>query len=128
MTLGGDGNSALGLVGQVVSRVEFDYAVSLLTEDGCVLRIETTFTLSAALVNPADAAGHAEALVGLLHCRIEAAEASQSGALRLRFDGDRELSVEPDARYEAWTLAAPGGVHVVCTPGGGVTTWGSTGL
>jgi hypothetical protein len=110
-----------------LSRVSFDYAVSFFTDGGGELRIETPFTLSGRgreeLVDPAAVGGHAVDLLALLHLRIDSAEAAESGSLVLRL-GDAVVTVEPHDQFEAWTFADRVGAKAVCSPGGGVTTWG----
>ncbi|MCP3799112.1 DUF6188 family protein [Allokutzneria sp. A3M-2-11 16] len=50
----------------------------------------------------------------------------KNGVLHLGFDNGYHLTVEPDARHEAWSATGPGKLRVVCTPGGEITTWGLT--
>lgn len=119
--------TALPLVGQAISRVTFDHAVSFLSGD-MVLRIETSFELHTsarppATVDPEDAAAHATALVGWFGATIERAEVDEDGTLHLGVSEGRGIVVRPDDDYEAWTFAGAEGEHVVCLPGGGVTTW-----
>jgi hypothetical protein len=122
--------AALPVVGHAISRVEFDYAVSFLTDGDAFLRIEQAFELRgpaapAAVVRPPDAAAHAGALVQLLRGTVERADVDDRGTLRLGVSGGREIVVPPDNAYEAWTFAGARGEHVVCLPGGGVTGWGA---
>lgn len=112
-----------------VSRVSFDYAVTLSTENGEV-RIETAFTLSVpgratVSVDPASVGSLAADLVALLHLRLESAEVTDAGVLSLRFGAGGMVVVEPHEQYEAWTYAdRRPEVKAVCGPGGDVTTWG----
>lgn len=108
----------------------FDYAVTLQTEEGAVLRVEQPFALrrhdeDVATVDPERAADHAPLLVGLLHKIVEGAEATEAGELTVRLSDAWALVVPPHSDYEAWTFAGSRGEHVVCVPGGGVTAWGA---
>jgi hypothetical protein len=119
----------LPLAGQAVSRVAFDYAVTLWTDGGGELRVETPFTITggggaAVRVVPAAAAGSAALLVGLLKINVETASVADDGTLRLRLAGGGTIEVGPDEQFEAWTFAGPKGEKAVCMPGGGLTTWG----
>ncbi len=49
--------------------------------------------------------------------------AFKSGALRLEFDGDAILTVNPDSMYEAWTFVTDSQMLFVCLPGGGLAMW-----
>jgi hypothetical protein len=48
----------------------------------------------------------------------EASFSKQTGALYLAFEGDRQLDVNPDERFEAWQISGYDRLLVVCTPGG----------
>jgi hypothetical protein len=54
---------------------------------------------------------------------VHSARASADGRLDIAFAGGRTLSVQPDARYEAWEIYGPGGMRAVCTPGGAISVW-----
>lgn len=118
----------LPLLGQSVSRVSFDYAVTLLTDGGSELRIETAFSIAtgeqATVIEPSSVADNAERLVALLGSHVETADTRADGSLRLSLSGGQTIEVLPHPEFEAWTFAGPGGVKAVATPGGGLTTWG----
>jgi Family of unknown function (DUF6188) len=119
----------LPLVGQSISRVAFDYAVTLLTDGGAELRIETAFSIAtreeaAAVVEPSVATEQASALVRLIGCEVELADAGSDGSLRLAFSGGRTIEVLPHPEFEAWTFAGADGAKAVSVPGGSLTTWG----
>lgn len=119
----------LPLAGRTVSRVAFDHAVSLLTDDGAELRVQTAFSFGAdparmVVIDPErDVAAHAGVLVDLRGRAITAAGADDDGALAVRFATEAVLQVPPDSSYEAWTLTGPQGSLVVCLPGGGVAVF-----
>lgn len=120
----------LPLAGQSVSRVAFDYAITLLTDRGAELRFETEVSLlgvgtaTKISIAPAAAADGASLLVGLLNREVEAASIDDDGTLRLALGGGAKVEVAPHAAFEAWTFAGPKGEKAVCMPGGELTTWG----
>ncbi|MFG1928067.1 DUF6188 family protein [Cryptosporangium sp. NPDC048952] len=66
---------------------------------------------------------HHVPLPALVGPTIEAAEVSPLGLLTLTLKGGSSLAIEPDGRYEAWTVAGPAGGKVIFRPGGGFTAW-----
>lgn len=129
--LAGDG-TPLGVNGQRVSRVSFDYAISLLIVGGAEFTFETQFEIRGVQdplvvqVEPEAAADQAQALLRLLlHQDIHVARFSSDGVLQLQV-GSVLLRTSPHAHYEAWNFAGPAGQKVVCLPGGGVATWGES--
>jgi hypothetical protein len=119
----------LGIAGQSVERISFDYAVTLQTDGGAEIRIETEFSLrmpsgEVDVVEPERLGGGAERLTAILHEMITGASVAESdGTLVLEFVNRVELQVSSSEAYEAWTFTAPGGLKVVALPGGGVTSW-----
>jgi hypothetical protein len=118
----------LGLIGQKIVAAEFGYTVSLEFSGGFEVRVETGFILRAhdgeRRVVPGEDAGAGAARLGDLTGQVAtAAIADDTGTLRMELDGGTRLLVEPDPAYEAWTLAGPGGLKVVCLPGGGLSVW-----
>lgn len=61
--------------------------------------------------------------LSVLHKKIDTAVAYKNGRLELKFEGNLEVSVPPDLKYEAWELSGTGGLHLVCRPGGGLAIW-----
>jgi Family of unknown function (DUF6188) len=45
------------------------------------------------------------------------------GRLTIIFDGDLQVAVEPDQRYESWQISSEDGLLIVCTPGGELAVW-----
>ena len=123
----GDVVMDLPIVGEVVTRVAFDAAVSLVTTVG-ELRVQCSFELevegsTATTVDPFDAAPHAATLVRQ-HGRAITVARVAGGVLELRIGTDVVIRVLPDEAYEAWTYSGDDGTLVVSTPGGELTTWG----
>ncbi len=117
----------LPMVGEVVTRIAFDHAISVLTAVG-ELRVESPFDLetagsTATKVDPAAAAAHAETLERQ-HGREITVARVDGGVLELRIGTDVAIRVSPDAAYEAWTYAGDDGTLVVSMPGGELAIWG----
>ncbi|MEU8168360.1 DUF6188 family protein [Micromonospora sp. NPDC049004] len=119
----------LNVAGQSVTRVCFDAALTILTSGDCEFRVETESVIrtpSGETVrfdpeSPAIAVIH---LVGLVGDRVTLAEVGSGGDLLVTFEGGAELTVSPDAEYEAWGLVGPKERRVTCMPGGEVALWG----
>lgn len=115
--------------GQQVQRLCFDYAVSIETSDGAVLRIETPFQLSQSgedpfqTVDPEHLEQSGSSLFSLINGEIGSASISDWGALSIRFAKGQLLLCEPNSQFEAWSIASPSGEQMVCLPGGGVAVW-----
>lgn len=120
----------LGIVGQSIERVSLDYAVTVLTDGGAEIRIETVFTVRASsgesvLVDPVRPGRGAELITAILHERITGAAVEEgTGSLALDLMNGSRLEVAPSESYEAWTFAGDHGLRVVAQPGGGISTWG----
>lgn len=54
---------------------------------------------------------------------VTSARAYKDGCLEVHFADGSNLSVKPEAAYEAWEIAGKGGLRVVCTPGGSLSIW-----
>jgi hypothetical protein len=117
----------LGFAGQKVVAEEFGYTVGIDLTGGYEIRIETGFLLRAYdgdhhIVPGED--DRAAALLGELTGQVvTVCTADDAGALRVDFGGGARLLVEADPAYEAWTVAGPGGLKVVCLPGGALSIW-----
>jgi hypothetical protein len=116
----------LGLAGKTVFAVGFGDSVCLYFSDGHVLGLETTFAVGTDEVtfDVADAEDAAtlfavvDAAIGAV---VSGASADEGGGLCVCFSDGFVVSAEPDAKSEAWRLAGPNGVEVVCRPSGGLT-------
>lgn len=121
----------LGIVGQSVERVSFDYAVTLLTDGGAEIRIETAFSLRApsgesVVVDPSQPGRGTELVISILHNMITGVTVEeQVGSLVLDLMNGARLEVAPTESYEAWTFTGDHGLRIVAQPGGGVSMWGS---
>ncbi|MCW2540071.1 MAG: hypothetical protein JWN95_1796 [Frankiales bacterium] len=119
----------LRIVGQSIERVSFDYAVTVLTDGGAEIRIETAFSLRApsgesVVVDPSQPGRATELMTSLLHNMITGAEVNEeSGTLVLDLMNGTRLEVGPSKSYEAWTFTGECGLKAVARPGGGVSTW-----
>jgi len=121
---------AIELTGQRVTRVCFDYALTLLTAGGFELRIETLFSMSDAAghrrdVEPTEIGVNAGSLLALLNQTVTSCSTAAFGALHLSFETGAVLSIEPHPAFEAWTITGSRGERAVCLPGGGLANWGA---
>jgi hypothetical protein len=116
----------LGFACQAVVGTDFGYTVAVELSGGFEVRVETPFTLRIDGVDreiePARA-DDAAAVARLSGQIVSLARADDSGGLRIEFAGGARLLVEPDSTFEAWTVAGPGGLKVVCGPGGELSVW-----
>lgn len=125
------GTVNLGIVGHSVERVAFDFGVTLVTDGGAEIRIETAFTFRTAdranaVLDPAEPGDSAAVLPSVLHEMITGATADDAtGSLVLEFVHGARLEVLPSDAYEAWSFTTQGGVRAVALPGGGLSTWES---
>ncbi len=112
-----------------MTRVCFDAAFTFLTSGDCELRVETESILktpTGEMVGfdpefPGIAASHLARLVREI---VTLAEVGSAGNLLIAFESGAELTVAPNAEYEAWGLVGPKGRRVTCMPGGEVALWG----
>ena len=120
--------SDLELNGQWVVALCFDAAITLRTNAGTELKIETTCSLKtherAHVIDPTNLGDSCVVLLEQLNQSIATSHTSDAGDLVVRFSKGSELTVSPDDYFEAWTLNEPNGRLVVCLPGGGLTVWG----
>lgn len=118
----------LGLHGQSIVSEDFGYTVSLTLSGGYEIRIETPFSLHDSdgdhQISPgADPDVNSRRLESLTGQTITTSVAEDSGALRVDFTHGARLRIEPDSGFEAWTVAGPNGMKVVCLPGGELAVW-----
>ena len=114
------------LVGRRLEYVRLGHAVVLTFGGGSEVLIETAARLSGpgvrAVVEPGD--HPSDVLATLLGAVVTDAWTGRAGTLTICFAGGSELAVEAHADVESWAVAQPGGVLVVCLPGGEVAVWG----
>ena len=116
----------LGFVGQAVVGTDFGYTVALDFGGGYELRVEAPFTLRVDGLDREIEPGRdidAPAVRQLSGQVVSLARADDSGGLRIEFVGGARLLAMPDSNFEAWTVAGPGGLKVVCGPGGELSVW-----
>jgi Family of unknown function (DUF6188) len=118
----------LGFAGQKVTATEFGYAVRVAFSGGYEIAIEVGFTLRTSdgdhRITPGENAQRDAALLDELIGQVAIlAAAGDDGGLRVDLDGGAGLLAGADPDYEAWTFAGPGGMKVVCLPGGGLSVW-----
>jgi len=121
----------LHLRGQSIVRVCFEYAVSLKTDAGFELQIETPISVEPPVGTGAEVVEivpdrpgvRGGNLLALFREEIGSSVAEDSGALVLMFINGIGLRVEPSELYESWTLTGPHGEKYVCMPGGEVARW-----
>jgi len=118
----------LGFAGQRILGHEFGYTIAFMLTGDYEVRIESPMRLR---VRGADhdiepGADGGEALLdALTGGEVTVASADSEGALRIDLsDGSRVLALA-DPRFEAWTVAGPGGFKVVSGPGGELAVWGA---
>lgn len=113
----------------MVVRCMVDYAFSIQTQGGFVIRIENVFIYTTAAghvhgLDPAEDASLLGPALPIARSSVTAGFANNLGALHLDFADGSVLDISADEHYEAWTLNGPDGLLLVSTPGGGLTTWG----
>lgn len=121
----------LGLDGTRVQSALVDYTLRMHLSGDYFIVIESSLSIhrhgeSITLSpeeGPEEAFAPVHRLVGQV---VDEAFADESGALRVRFGDGTRLDVEPDSSYEAWNVSGPGGLLVVCTPGGELVKWTPT--
>jgi len=62
-------------------------------------------------------------LIDLMGVRWSEAAVDSRGELRISFENGRSLVAASVPRYEAWVINGPGGLLVVCMPGGELAVW-----
>lgn len=112
-----------------VVRCMVDYAFSIHTEGGIVLRVENEFIYKSASglsqrLNPAGDPSQLGPALSIARSSVTAGFADDRGNLHVDFADGSTVEVSPDEQYEAWTLNGPEGLLLVSCPGGGLTTWG----
>jgi len=121
----------LPLAGLPVTRCIVDYAFSLhfwtSSEADYTVRIGGPFVLQAynqvlnlSARNGAVSLGPALRLFGQT---LESAVVAKNGELTLRFGDRSAIVVPPESAYEAWEVAGPSGLLVVCQAGGKLAIW-----
>ncbi len=112
---------------QTLEDLKVEYTAGLYFTGGYFVRIETPFTLDigskSAYLSPATDPPEAFASMHGLVGKAIAESRIDGGTLTLTFDDGARLVVQPDGNYEAWTVAGPDGLLIVCMPSGELATW-----
>ncbi|WP_116115998.1 DUF6188 family protein [Austwickia chelonae] len=109
-------------------RVQVDYALSFLTSDGYIFRIEQPLTLTSSdghqhlLVPEGDPTKLAPALE-LGRTTMTMANAFDDGHLELAFGNGVTIHVPPGEDFESWQACGPEGLMLVAVPEGGLSLW-----
>lgn len=115
---------------QLVTQVRFDFAVSIVTLHGAVIRVQGDFLVSHPGAEPVfvaieDLVPGARPVMQLFGQVLESAEVSDEGALALVFQSGARLDVSPDAALEPWSVNSASGELLVGLPGGGAAVYNS---
>jgi|tagenome__1003787_1003787.scaffolds.fasta_scaffold20233687_2 hypothetical protein len=116
----------LGFAGQAVLRTDFGYTVAVEFGGGYEVRIEVPFILRVDGVDREIEPGRdadAPTVAQLSGEVVSLARADDSGGLRIEFVDGARVVATADSTFEAWTVAGPGGLKVVCGPGGELSVW-----
>ncbi len=119
----------LRIANQVVQQISFDYAITLRTDDGSQIRIETEFSIQdmegrSIAIDPSGAGDSCTDVLSLLHETITDAAADEgTGSLSLTFGNGSLARADAHDSYEAWTFDGPRGFKCVALPGGGLSWW-----
>jgi hypothetical protein len=113
---------------QLVTQVRFDFAVSILTLQGTVVRVQNDFLVSHPGDEPVfvpieDLVPAARPVMRLFGQVLESAETNDAGALSLVFQSGARLDISPDASLEPWSVNSASGGLLVGLPGGGTASY-----
>jgi hypothetical protein len=108
---------------QLVTQIRFDFAVSLLTLQGGVIRVQNDFSVSRPGAEPVvvsidDIAPTAGCVAELFGQALDCAQAHGDGSLSLSFESGTRLDVAADGADESWSLNSPATGLLVGLPGG----------
>jgi hypothetical protein len=113
----------LGLDGQTVIRACFDYGISLQTDNGYEIRIESDYVVQSSGDRSGCGSQDPGHILAAALNEIISTAIVDSGTLNLTFSNGTVLRVEPHQMYEAWTVTGPRGMKVVSMPGGELAVW-----
>ncbi|WP_157617226.1 DUF6188 family protein [Saccharomonospora marina] len=102
---------------------DFDHLAVIRFSGGYEIGIENDFQVSNPAgqveLSPGVDPDRGRAVLATLQGRtVELAGTDESGGLLVSFGDGTSVHVSSDEEYESWTLAGPGGMKVVCMPGG----------
>lgn len=114
----------LPVAGQLVTQLRFDYAFSILLEDGVLIRIGGSFVLITPsgqhALDPESDPEEMAPVLALARSTVVQGSAFEDGSLELSFSTGELLLVPVSEQYEAWEAAGSKGMLVVSSPGGGL--------
>jgi Family of unknown function (DUF6188) len=115
--------TSIDLSGQTLTGLRAEYTVGLTFTGDYFVLIQSPFTLTihgeAISLTPDTSPPEAlEPLQSLTGRTVTESTISDTGTLSLTFDDGSRVVVEPDGDYEAWNLAGPDGLIIVCMPSG----------
>ncbi|MGL4832097.1 MAG: DUF6188 family protein [Propionibacteriaceae bacterium] len=110
------------------SRIQIDYAVSVLTTDGFEFRIEGPFMFIDAagclhMITPEGNPRTLSPVLAIARTTLARASAFDDGRLELDFADGAGIRVGMDEDFEAWGMTGPGGMKLVSMPGGKLAVW-----
>lgn len=116
-----------------VTRVTFDWAVSLLIASGEAtfeVRIEDEIRLEYAddagfTIDPEGEPRQLAPALSLLRQPVDHVHALKSGELRIGLENGTTLHVGASDEFEPWEISGPHGMRIVSTPGGSLAVWRS---
>jgi hypothetical protein len=115
--------------GQLITSADFGYTIALTISGGYEVLIENDFSIRSPAgdefsISPGvDTETSTRHLQELTTHTITSALAEKSGTLHLTFTNGAHLQVPPNDMFEAWTVAGPNGLKIVCMPNGELATW-----
>lgn len=112
------------LAQQLVTQVRFDFAISIHTLHGAVIRVQNDFLVSDPGLEPVfiaidDLDTAARPMMRLFGQVLDWAEANDDGSLALLFTSGTRIDVAPSTADEPWSISTPSGELLVGLPGGG---------
>lgn len=117
----------IDIVEDAVRGVSPELPVRLSTFNGWVITIESKIQVSTPASRHLELDSEDSATPGILTPVVSGRTILMvdvtDGVLRLEFDGEVTVSVQPDADFESWNLVGPGGERFVCMPGGELVHW-----
>jgi hypothetical protein len=116
------------LAQQFVTQVRFDFAISIHTLHGAVIRVQNDFLVSQPDLEPLfvaidDLDMAARPMMRLFGQVLDWAEANDDGSLALLFTSGTRIDVAPGTIDEPWSISTPSGELLVGLPGGGSTVY-----
>lgn len=128
---GGLMGSVVDIIGDTVTQIRFDYAVTIVT-DRSLLRIQTDFEFAdeegTRIIDPEGSRPFATRILGALHRPVESCTYAEAGSIAVGLAGGLMITVNPSPDFEAWNFSISGDRprQLVSMIGGGVAVWDET--